>query len=43
MVALENLYDLVVPGGYVIIDDYFYWDGCRNVVNEFFGEKRAKC
>ena len=34
-VALENLYDLVSPGGYVIIDDFYFWDGCRRAVEEF--------
>jgi O-methyltransferase len=34
-VCLENLYDLVAPGGYVIIDDYGYWEGCRRAVDEF--------
>jgi hypothetical protein len=34
-VSLENLYDLVVPGGYIIIDDYHYWDGCKRAVLEF--------
>lgn len=33
--ALENLYDLVVPGGYVILDDYGHWEGCRKAVDEF--------
>jgi hypothetical protein len=34
-VCLEHLYDLVVPGGYVIIDDYGTWEGCRKAVDEF--------
>jgi hypothetical protein len=34
-VCLEQLYDLVVPGGFVIIDDYGYWEGCRRAVDEF--------
>ena len=37
-VALDNLYELVVRGGYVIIDDYFFWDGCRKAVDEFIQE-----
>jgi predicted SAM-dependent methyltransferase len=32
---LENLFDQVVPGGYIQIDDYGYWEGCRRAVNEF--------
>ena len=34
-VCLENLYDLVLPGGYIIIDDYYFWDGCKKAVDEF--------
>ena len=34
-VCLENLYDLVVQGGFVIIDDYGYWEGCRRATDEF--------
>jgi O-methyltransferase len=34
-VALTNLYDKLSPGGYVIVDDYNSWEGCRTAVNEF--------
>lgn len=33
--ALENLYDNVVEGGYVLIDDYGHWEGCKKAVDEF--------
>jgi O-methyltransferase len=33
--ALENLYDRVSPGGFVIVDDYTDWVGCRLAVDEF--------
>jgi O-methyltransferase len=33
--CLENLYPHVAPGGVVIVDDYFIWDGCARAVNEF--------
>jgi O-methyltransferase len=32
---LDNLASLVVPGGMIIVDDYFAWDGCAQAVNEF--------
>ena len=33
--CLEKLYPHVAPGGVVIIDDYYNWDGCAHAVNEF--------
>lgn len=38
-VCLENLYELVVPGGFVIIDDYETFEGCRKAVDEFFSKE----
>lgn len=32
---LANFYNLVSSGGYVIIDDYGHWKGCRKAVDEF--------
>ncbi|HSD66314.1 MAG TPA: TylF/MycF/NovP-related O-methyltransferase [Vicinamibacteria bacterium] len=34
-VCLECLYDRVVPGGYVILDDYGGYPGCRRAWDEF--------
>ena len=33
--VLENLFDQVVNGGRIQIDDYGYWEGCRRAVHEF--------
>ena len=41
-VSLENLYELVVPGGCVIIDDYYFWDGCRKAVDEFIKDNELR-
>ena len=38
--CLEQLYDLVAPGGYVVIDDYGHWRGCRQAVDEFLSPRR---
>ena len=36
---MDQLYDNVVDDGYVVIDDYGYWKGCKKAVDEFV-EKR---
>lgn len=36
---LETLYDLLVPGGIMIIDDYGHWSGSRKAVDEFFAKR----
>ena len=38
--CLESLYDQVVDGGFVILDDYYEWDGCAVAVHEFLGKRR---
>lgn len=38
-VCLEHLYENVVPGGFVIIDDYAAYEGCRKAVDEFMEVK----
>ncbi len=39
---LENLFDNVVRDGYVIIDDYYCWEGCRKAVDEFMQSRGLK-
>lgn len=41
MICLENLFDRVAPGGLVIIDDYYAWDGCSRAVHDFLSCKSA--
>lgn len=38
-ISLEYLFDKVVKGGFIIIDDYGAYDGCRKAVDEFFVKK----
>ncbi len=38
--CLDNLYDQVVDGGLIILDDYYIYDGCAAAVHEFLGERR---
>jgi hypothetical protein len=40
--CLDELYDLVNPGGFIIIDDYGHWQGCRQAVDEFRKNKNLK-
>lgn len=35
-VVIENLYDQLVSGAYVQIDDYNAWQGCKKAIDEFF-------
>lgn len=39
MDCLNNLYDNVVPGGIIILDDYYAWDGCAKAVHDFLSNK----
>lgn len=41
MTCLENLFDQVLPGGIVIIDDYLDWDGCTRAVHDFLSARKA--
>ena len=33
--SLINLYDRLVPGGFIYVDDYGSFSGCRAAVNKF--------
>src|SRR5262249_25133643 len=37
--CLDHLYDQVVDGGFVVLDDYYGYDGCAIAVHEFLGER----
>lgn len=40
-IFLDSLVDQVSPGGVVIIDDYFYYDGAAVALHEFLGRRNA--
>lgn len=39
---LSNLYDLTLSGGFIQVDDYDYWDGCRKALHEFKSERNLE-
>jgi asparagine synthase (glutamine-hydrolysing) len=36
MTCLTRLAPLLVPGGRLVLDDYYTWSGCRRAVDEYF-------
>jgi len=40
MDSLVHLYDHVVEGGLIILDDYYVWDGCTRAVHDFLSERK---
>ena len=40
MVCLERIVPQLVPGGILVIDDYYHWSGCREAVDEYFKDKK---
>ena len=49
MTCLERIAPRLVPGGRIVLDDYYKWSGCRAAVDEYFAgregfqlEQRAK-
>jgi hypothetical protein len=39
--CLECLYSHVAPGGIVILDDYYTWDGCARALHDFLSKHSA--
>jgi O-methyltransferase len=40
--VIDNLGGLVAPGGLIIVDDYYTWDGCTKATNEAAAEHNWK-
>ena len=36
MTCLERIAPRLVPGGRIVLDDYYKWSGCRRAVDEYF-------
>jgi O-methyltransferase len=41
MICLKTFWDSVLPGGLILIDDYYYWDGCSRAVHDFLSMNKA--
>jgi predicted O-methyltransferase YrrM len=39
MTCLERIAPLLVPGGTIVLDDYYKWSGCRAAVDEYFADR----
>ncbi len=40
--VLDVFYEKVVPGGFIILNDYNTWEGCNRALNDFITERRLK-
>lgn len=38
--CLTQIVPNLVPGGWLVVDDYFDWSGCRRAVDDYFAGKR---
>jgi O-methyltransferase len=41
MACLNALYPQVMPGGLVILDDYYTWDGCARAVHDYLSMRKT--
>jgi asparagine synthase (glutamine-hydrolysing) len=39
-VCLERIVPNLIPGGVIVIDDYYSWSGCRTAVDRYFAASR---
>lgn len=41
MECLDGLYHHLMPGGILILDDYYHWDGCTRAVHDFLSKTKS--
>jgi asparagine synthase (glutamine-hydrolysing) len=39
LTCLERIAPALVPGGRIVLDDYWAWSGCRRAVDEYFADR----
>jgi O-methyltransferase len=39
MTCLERIAPRLIPGGRIVLDDYYAWSGCRRAVDEYFADR----
>jgi O-methyltransferase len=39
--CLEHLFEYVAPGGLILVDDYYAWDGCSRALHDFLSRRSA--
>jgi O-methyltransferase len=42
MICLEEFWDHILPGGLVLIDDYYVWEGCSRAIHSFLARRDVK-
>ena len=38
-----NLFPHVAEGGLIILDDYYFWDGCSKAVHDYLSSIKSTC
>ena len=41
-IVLETFYDKAVEGGFVVLDDYWRWPGCREAITDYLKEHQIQ-
>jgi len=41
MICLEKFWNHIMPGGLILIDDYYAWEGCAKAVHAFLAKRQA--